>query len=78
MNKSDQKIDSVGAERAVPADRPEGQSRDAGQEFARLIGGIGVAPDFTAFGERMNQILRELQELPVRCDSCDWHHGTDS
>ena len=78
MNKSDQKIDSVGAERVVCADRSEGQFRDAGQEFARLMGGIGLAPDFTAFGARMNQILRELQELRVRCDSCDWHDGSDS
>ena len=78
MNQSEQKIDSVGAEQAVRADRTEGQVRDVGREFARLMGGIGVAPDFTAFGERMNQILRELQALRVRCDSCDWHDGSDS
>ena len=68
----------MGAERAVRADRPDGPSRDAGQEFARLMGGIGVAPDFSVFGERMNQILRELQELHVSCDSCGWHEGSDS
>ncbi len=78
MNKSDQKNDSLGAEQAMRADRGEGQARDAGQEFAPLLGGIGVAPDFTAYGERMSQVLRELQELQDRCDSCDWHDGSDS
>jgi len=78
MSKSDQKIDSVGAKQAACADRADGQARNAGQEFARLMGGIGVAPDFTAFGERMNQILRELQEPQVCCDSCDWHDGSES
>lgn len=77
MNKSDQKFDSMGAKRAGRADPAQGHARDAGQEFARLMGGIGAPPDLTVFGERMNQILRELQEPRERCDSCETHDGIE-
>jgi len=78
MNKSDTKFDSHGAKHAASDEGADWQSGDAGGEIARLLGGIGAAPDFAAFGERMIEILHEMRDQDYLNDSCDAHAGRDS
>jgi hypothetical protein len=65
MKKSDQNSEM----RRARAGGIKWRSGDAGRELSRVLGGIGAAPDFAAFGERMDHILRELCEAQEFCGS---------